>query len=107
MAVVAAPSSPRRPPTRSPFRILTAVPLYDVHDSAVSTINLELARHGAKVIYLGYHQAASTIARAAVQEDVHAIELSSYNDGHLVFFKEVLAQLKPAARPTSHSSAAA
>jgi methylmalonyl-CoA mutase cobalamin-binding domain/chain len=94
MAVVAAPGSPRRSPTRSPLRILTAVPLCDGHDSAVVTINLELARHGAEVIYLGYHQAASAIARAAVQEDVHAIGLSSYNGGHLVFFREVLAQLK-------------
>jgi methylmalonyl-CoA mutase cobalamin-binding domain/chain len=81
------------PPSRSPLRILTAVPLCDGHDSAITTINLELARHGAEVIYLGYHQSASAIARAAIQEDVHAIGLSSYNGGHLVFFREVLAQL--------------
>ena len=78
---------------RAPLRILTAVPLCDGHDSAVTTINLELARHGAEVIYLGYHQSASAIARAAVQEDVHAVGLSSYNGGHLVFFREVIAQL--------------
>lgn len=82
------------PPSRAPLRILTAVPLCDGHDSAIITINLELAHHGAEVIYLGYHQAASAIARAAVQEDVHAIGLSSYNGGHLVFFREVLAQLR-------------
>src|ERR1017187_2294000 len=85
--------SPQRP-RRAPLRVLTAVPLCDGHDSAIVTINLELARHGIEVIYLGYHQAASTIARAAVQEDVHAIGLSSYNGGHLVFFREVLAQLR-------------
>ena len=93
MAVIAAPRVTRRSSTHRPLRILTAVPLCDGHDSAIVTINLELARHGAEVIYLGYHQAASAIARAAVQEDVHAIGLSSYNGGHLVFFKEVLAQL--------------
>lgn len=76
------------------MRILTAVPLCDGHDSAIITINLELARHGVEVIYLGYHCSASAIARAAVQEDVHAIGLSSYNGGHLVFFREVLAQLR-------------
>lgn len=86
-------------PVRSPLRLLTAVPLCDGHDSAVTTINLELARHGAEVIYLGYHQSASAIARAAVQEDVHAIGLSSYNGGHLVFFKEVLAQLRARGAP--------
>src|SRR3954462_7195454 len=87
---MAVPAPLRRPP----LRILTAVPLCDGHDSAIVTINLELARHGIEVIYLGYHQAASAIARAAVQEDVHAIGLSSYNGGHLVFFREVIAQLK-------------
>src|SRR5213592_1265420 len=81
--------------TSSPrLRILTAVPICDGHDSAITTINLELARHGAEVIYLGYHQAASTIARAAVQEDVHAVGLSSYNGGHIVFFREVIQQLR-------------
>src|SRR4051812_29834355 len=87
------------PPSRTPLRILTAVPLCDGHDSAITTINLELARHGAEVIYLGYHQAASTIARAAVQEDVHAVGLSSYNGGHLVFFRELVTQLRARGAP--------
>ncbi len=78
----------------APLRLLTAVPICDGHDSAVSTINIELARHGIEVIYLGYHQAASAIVRAAIQEDANAIGLSSYNGGHLVFFKEVVDQLK-------------
>src|SRR3954465_3464157 len=99
MAVAAAPDRPRRSSPRFPLRILTAVPLCDGHDSAVVTINLELARHGVEVIYLGYHQAASTIARAAVQEDVHAVGLSSYNGGHLVFFREVIAQLRTRGAP--------
>ena len=79
---------------RAPRRLLTAVPVCDGHDSAVTTINLEFARDGAEVIYLGYHCAASAVARAAVQEDVHAVGLSSYNGGHRVFFREVLAQLR-------------
>ncbi|HVR20746.1 MAG TPA: cobalamin-dependent protein [Polyangiaceae bacterium] len=77
-----------------PRRILTAVPLCDGHDSPITTINLELGRNGFEVVYLGYHQAASTIARAAVQEDVHAIGLSSYNGGHVVFFAEVIERLR-------------
>jgi methylmalonyl-CoA mutase len=78
----------------APLRILTAVPVCDGHDSAVTTINIELARHGIEVIYLGYHQAASAIVRAAIQEDVNVVGLSSYNGGHIVFFKEVIDQLK-------------
>ena len=77
-----------------PLRILTAVPICDGHDSAVTTINIELARHGIEVIYLGYHQSASAIVRAAIQEDVNVVGLSSYNGGHVVFFKEVIDQLK-------------
>ena len=88
------PAAPTLRSRRAPLRILTAVPLCDGHDSAIVTINLELARHGVEVIYLGYHQAASTIARAAIQEDVHAVGLSSYNGGHVVFFREVIAQLR-------------
>jgi methylmalonyl-CoA mutase cobalamin-binding domain/chain len=94
MAVVAPSRRTRFPPPSPPLRLLTAVPLCDGHDSAIVTINLELAGSGAEVIYLGYHQAASAIARAAVQEDVHAIGISSYNGGHSEFFKEVLAQLR-------------
>ena len=97
MAVTAPLRSKRKP--SPPLRIVTAVPLCDGHDSAIITINLELVRHGAEVIYLGYHQAASTIARAAVQEDAHAIGISSYNGGHLVFFREVLAQLRARGAP--------
>ena len=75
------------PPT--PLRLLTAVPICDGHDSAINTINLELIRHGVEVVYLGYHRPASEIVRAAVQEDVRAIGLSSYNGGHIEFFEEV------------------
>ena len=78
----------------APLRILTAVPVCDGHDSAVTTINIELARHGIEVIYLGYHQAASALVRAAIQEDVNVVGLSSYNGGHIVFFKEIADQLK-------------
>jgi methylmalonyl-CoA mutase cobalamin-binding domain/chain len=73
----------------SPIRILTAVPICDGHDSAINTINLEFIRHGVEVIYLGYHRSAKDIARAAIQEDVVAIGLSTYNGGHIEFFGEV------------------
>ena len=76
--------------SRLPIRLLTAVPICDGHDSAINTINLEFVRQGIEVIYLGYHRSASDIVRAAVQEDVRAIGLSSYNGGHIEFFAEVL-----------------
>ena len=78
----------------SPIRILTAVPICDGHDSAINTINLEFIRQGIEVIYLGYHRSARDIVRAAIQEDVRAIGISSYNGGHVEFFAEVIDLLK-------------
>jgi len=78
----------------SPIRILTAVPICDGHDSAINTINLEFIRHGIEVIYLGYHRSVGDIVRAAVQEDVRAIGISSYNGGHIEFFAAVVDLLR-------------
>jgi len=78
----------------SPIRILTAVPICDGHDSAINTINLEFIRHGIEVVYLGYHRSVNDIVRAAIQEDVRAIGVSSYNGGHIEFFGEVVALLR-------------
>src|SRR5436853_5303238 len=77
-----------------PIRILTAVPICDGHDSAINTINLEFIRHGIEVVYLGYHRPVGDIVRAATQEDVRAIGISSYNGGHIEFFAEVVDLLR-------------
>jgi len=78
----------------SPIRVLTAVPICDGHDSAINTINLEFIRHGIEVVYLGFHRYVGDIVRAAIQEDVAAVGISSYNGGHIEFFAEVVRQLK-------------
>jgi len=78
----------------APIRILTAVPICDGHDSAINTINLEFIRHGIEVIYLGYHRSVGDIVRAAIQEDVRAIGISSYNGGHVEFFAAVVDLLR-------------
>src|SRR4051812_18726551 len=76
------------------IRVLTAVPICDGHDSAISTINLELIRAGVEVIYLGYHRSVRDIVRAAIQEDVRGVGISTYNGGHIEFFGDVVRQLK-------------
>src|SRR5437867_6521507 len=78
----------------SPIRVLTALPICDGHDSAINTINLEFIRHGIEVIYLGYHRSVGDIVRAAIQEDVRAIGISSYNGGHIEFFAAVVDLLR-------------
>lgn len=85
-----------KPPNHAPIRLLTAVPICDGHDSAISTINLEFSRKGQEIIYLGYHRRAQDIVRAAIQEDVRAIGISSYNGGHVEFFEVVAHLLKEA-----------
>src|SRR4051794_10213473 len=82
--------------SRQPIRILTAVPICDGHDSAITTINLELIRAGVEVIYLGYHRTVREIVRAAIQEDVRGVGISSYNGGHVEFFGDVVKQLRRA-----------
>src|SRR5258707_15165973 len=86
--------SPVDQPMADSIRLLTAVPICDGHDSAINTINLEFIRHGIEVVYLGYHRSARDIVRAAIQEDVRAIGISSYNGGHVEFFAEVIELLK-------------
>jgi len=77
----------------APIRVLTAVPICDGHDSAINTINLEFIRRGIEVVYLGYHRSVGDIVRAAIQEDVRAVGISSYNGGHTEFFAEVVKEL--------------
>src|SRR3989441_11711420 len=78
----------------APIRVLTAVPICDGHDSAINTINLEFIRRGIEVIYLGYHRSVGDIVRAAIQEDVRAIGISSYNGGYIEFFAGVVDLLR-------------
>src|SRR2546421_8155782 len=78
----------------TPVRILTAVPICDGHDWAINTVTPELIRHGVEVIYLGYHRPARDVVRAAIQEDVRAIGISSYNGGHVEYFVEVVDLLR-------------
>ena len=78
----------------APIRVLTAVPICDGHDSAINTINLEFIRHGIEVVYLGYHRYATDMVRAAIQEDVKALGISSYNGGHVEFFSDVASLLR-------------
>jgi methylmalonyl-CoA mutase len=85
---------PQRRLVRYTPRILTVVPICDGHDSAIITINFEFARNGIEVIYLDYHRSVRDVVRAAIQEDVHAIGISSYNGGHIEFFSQVLGMLR-------------
>ncbi len=68
-------------------RIVTAASLFDGHDAAINIMRRLLQKGGAEIIHLGHNIAAGTLAKAALEEDAHAICLSSYQGGHLEYFK--------------------
>ncbi|MDH4042778.1 MAG: cobalamin-dependent protein, partial [Gammaproteobacteria bacterium] len=80
--------------TRSPLRFISAASLFDGHDAAINLIRRLLQAHGAEVIHLGHNRSVADIVRAAVQEDADAIACSSYQGGHLEYFKYMVDMLR-------------
>jgi methylmalonyl-CoA mutase len=77
-----------------PIRVITATSLYDGHDAAINIIRRILQDTGAEVIHLGHNRSVQEIVEAAVQEDAQGIAVSSYQGGHLEFFKYIVDLLK-------------
>ncbi len=69
------------------LRIITATSLFDGHDAAINIMRRILQSKGVEVIHLGHNRSVHEIAEAAIEEDVQAIALTSYQGGHLEFFK--------------------
>ena len=74
-----------RPRTR--IRVVTAASLFDGHDAAINIMRRLLQSQGAEVIHLGHDRSVEEIVEAAVQEDVHAVAVSSYQGGHIDYFR--------------------
>ncbi|MCP4658438.1 MAG: methylmalonyl-CoA mutase family protein, partial [bacterium] len=70
-----------------PVRIVTAASLFDGHDASINIMRRLLQATGAEVIHLGHNRSVEEIAVAAVQEDAQGIALTSYQGGHIEFFK--------------------
>ncbi len=70
-------------------RFVTATTLFDGHDASINVFRRLLQRAGAEVIHLGHNRSAKEIVYTAIQEGVHAIAVSSYQGGHIEFFKYV------------------
>jgi methylmalonyl-CoA mutase len=68
-------------------RIVTAASLFDGHDAAINIMRRMLQGSGAEVIHLGHNRSAAEIVECAIQEDAQAIAITSYQGGHLEFFK--------------------
>ena len=68
-------------------RFVTAAALFDGHDASINIMRRLLQAHGAEVIHLGHNRSAEEIVDAAIQEDAQGIAVSSYQGGHIEFFK--------------------
>jgi methylmalonyl-CoA mutase len=79
---------------RHKVRFVTAASLFDGHDAAINIIRRLLQAHGAEVIHLGHNRSVAEIVDAAVQEDVQGIAVSSYQGGHMEFFKYMIDLLR-------------
>lgn len=68
-------------------RVVTAASLFDGHDAAINIMRRIIQSSGAEVIHLGHDRSVTEIVDCAVQEDVQAIALTSYQGGHTEYFK--------------------
>ncbi len=79
-----------------PLRFVTAAALFDGHDAAINIMRRLMQDQGAEVIHLGHNRGVQEIVRAALQEDADGISVSSYQGGHVEFFKYMVDLLREA-----------
>src|SRR5207253_2106039 len=68
-------------------RIVTAASLFDGHDAAINVMRRIMQSKGAEIIHLGHNRSVKEIVEAAIEEDVQGIAITSYQGGHVEFFK--------------------
>lgn len=73
--------------TDTKIRIVTAASLFDGHDAAINIMRRIMQAKGAEVIHLGHNRSAREIVECAIQEDAQGIAITSYQGGHIEFFK--------------------
>jgi len=84
---------PYNPTTK--VRIVTAASLFDGHDAAINVMRRIIQATGCEVIHLGHNRSVAEVVDCAIQEDAQAIAMTSYQGGHLEYFKymhDLLAQ---------------
>src|ERR1700733_9168083 len=69
------------------IRLVTAAALFDGHDAAINIMRRILQSKGAEIIHLGHNRSVAEIVECAIEEDVQGIAITSYQGGHLEFFK--------------------
>src|SRR4051794_10876320 len=72
---------------KNKIRIVTAASLFDGHDAAINIMRRIMQSKGAEIIHLGHNRSVKEIVEAAIEEDVQGIATTSYQGGHVEFFK--------------------
>ncbi|MDP6587748.1 MAG: cobalamin-dependent protein, partial [Anaerolineales bacterium] len=75
-------------------RFVTATSLFDGHDAAINIMRRIMQSQGAEVIHLGHDRGVEEIVNVAVQEDVQGIAVSSYQGGHMEYFRYMVDLLR-------------
>ena len=73
--------------TETKVRLVTAAALFDGHDAAINIMRRILQSKGAEIIHLGHNRSVADIVECAIEEDVQGIAITSYQGGHVEFFK--------------------
>ncbi len=87
-------ASPYKP--QHHVRIVTAASLFDGHDAAINVMRRIMQASGAEVIHLGHNRSVAEIVHCAIQEDVQGIAVTSYQGGHVEYFKYMIDLLREA-----------
>src|SRR5512139_2072122 len=89
---VAKKLTPYKP--KNKVRFVTAASLFDGHDASINIMRRILQATGAEVIHLGHNRSVDEVVTAALQEDAQGIAVSSYQGGHVEFFKYMMDLLR-------------
>src|SRR3982750_4712835 len=79
---------------KNKIRIVTAASLFDGHDAAINIMRRIIQSSGAEVIHLGHDRSVEEVVNCAIQEDAQAIAMTSYQGGHVEYFKYMFDLLK-------------
>ncbi len=80
-------------PDRSPLRFVTAASLFDGHDAAINIMRRLIQAQGVEVVHLGHNRSVRDVVDAAIQEDADGIAVSSYQGGHMEYFRYMVDML--------------
>src|SRR6195952_2858349 len=85
---------PEQPKLANKVRFVTAASLFDGHDASINIMRRILQANGVEVVHLGHNRSVDDVVTAALQEDAQGIAMSSYQGGHVEYFKYMIDLLR-------------